>query len=203
MSESMEFPHAEYVDVAIDLKTCLEDELRMYPTEAELQLCMTGLNRLYEDTPFELMIADFAQVAAEDYADLTGESTRAAKWEKMFYVGGVLGLHLATANLPGGLASEIHEMYDADIYAIMHDRTDDSRGDVLHILGELEQLHDAEFDPGDTEVIETAAYLFDTDSDESQRYFFALGFRFAVSEMASLSKECEAYDYLIENYEEV
>lgn len=203
MSEVFPYHQAEQVDEIIDLKTMLLEEMRMYPTEAEFRLSIIGLNRLYEDTPFELMIADFAQVAAEDYSDFIDKPTGASKWENMFYAGGVLGLHLASYGLPDGLAAQIHEMYDAEVLEVMGDGSVEERTSSLHILGTLEEIHMQEFDAGDTEVIEQAALLYDSDSDEGERYFFALGYRFAVDRMASLSEEFEEYDYLVDDYEGV
>jgi hypothetical protein len=195
------YPPSEGVDELIDLKSRLIEEMRMYPTEAELRLNLKGLDRLHGQSPFGLMIHHFAHIAALEYASFTNEPQKALAWEEMFTAGGLMGLHVATSNLPDGLSSKLHSSYDPEVDNLVSNDGAESSQSVLHNLGILEEINTEGFEPDDNEVLDNMATVYSPDSAESERYFFSLGYRFAVVEAAEISEYFTEYDHLTESYE--
>jgi hypothetical protein len=195
------YPASEGIDEIIDLKGRLEEEMRMYPTEEDLRQNLKGLDRLHGQSPFGLMIHHFAHLAGLEYASFVNEPQKALVWEDMFTAGGLFGLHVATSSLPDGLSGKLHSSYDPEIDNLVSNEGMGASHGVLHNLGILEEVNTEGFDPDDNEVLVKMASLYSPESTESERYFFALGYRFAVVEAAEMSEYFTEYDHLTESYE--
>lgn len=183
--ETLPYPAVEHVDDKIDLVSGLVDELRLYPTPDEFWLSIRGLIRMQRETPLGDLYKGAANGIAYHYSRYHGIEEQQPIYADMFFVGGILGLHLASANLPVGIASRIHT-YTENSYS----EDQDGKEDAFECLNWLEDLDQAGFDPGDQEYIESAAKLYGPERDNDHIKFFSLGFRYGVISTVNI---CELY----------
>jgi hypothetical protein len=186
--ESLPYPDNEYVSDNIDIKSGLAEELRLYPTEFEFKLCIKGLLSIHGNTPLGDIYSETASSLSHYYAKLDGSWEEEGAYHDMFHVGSILGLHLATHNLPEHVSGTIHRFGSEYSYAdFRHEIGEDEAYDCISWLSDLDGDG---FDHGDQAYIDQAAELYKPEASQDLIKFFSLGFRYGV---ISAADACEHY----------